>query len=220
VDDRWRLPFLLAAGAGVWAGVLVASADAAYLSSALLVNGTLLASVGLYLARPVAAHAGGALVCLGVAGHLGVAGVDLPEAYLAPVAAQLAFAGWGARRSWPLSSWVAYGPAVALLGGVALAERLTGGGGVHAVIAGAVGVGAPAAGGWRRLLGPLFLGTLLVVVLAVHESLSALAGVPTWAWLATAGAVLLGVGVALERSDATPADVGRRLVDVLAERYG
>ena len=58
------------------------------------------------------------------------------------------------------------------------------------------------------------------MVLAGHESLSALAGVPTWAWLASAGAVLLAVGVALERSDSTPADVGRRLVDVLGERYG
>ncbi|HYX44088.1 MAG TPA: hypothetical protein VE760_03525 [Acidimicrobiales bacterium] len=77
-----------------------------------------------------------------------------------------------------------------------------------------------AAVGWRRLLAPLLLGTLLVVVLAVHESLSALAGVPTWAWLATAGAVLLCTGVALERSDATPAEVGHRLVDVLSERYG
>jgi hypothetical protein len=160
------------------------------------------------------------VVCLGLAGHLAVAGIHLPEAYLAPAAAQLAFAGWQARRSWPLSSWVAYGPSVALLGGVALVERLTGGGGEHAVMAGMVGVVAVAAGGWRRLLGPLFLGTLLVTVLAVHESLSALTGVPTWAWLGTAGAVLLGVGVALERSDATPADVGRRLVDVLSERYG
>ena len=220
VDERWRLPFLVAAGTGVWTGVLLASGDAAYLSSALLVSGTLLGSAGLYAARPVATHAGGAVVCLGLAGHLGVAGVDLPEAYLAPVAAQLAFAGWQARRSWPLSSWVAYGPAVALLGGVALAERLTGGGGLHAVIAGAVGVGGVAAGGWRRLLAPLFLGTVIVVVLALHESLSALAGVPTWAWLGTAGAVLLSVGIALERSDSTPTEVGRRLVDVLAERYG
>ena len=220
VDERWRLPFLVAAGAGVWTGVLLAAGDAASFSSALLVSGTLLASAGLYTGRAVAAHAGGAVVCAGLAGHLGVAGIELPEAYLAPVAAQLAFAGWQARRSWPLSSWVAYGPAVALLGGVALVERLTGGAGEHAVVAGAVGVAAVAAGGWRRLLAPLFLGTVLVVVLAVHESLSALAGVPTWAWLASAGAVLLSVGVALERSDSSPAEVGRRLVDVLAERYG
>ncbi|HWC12843.1 MAG TPA: hypothetical protein VG455_16665, partial [Acidimicrobiales bacterium] len=220
VDARWRLPFLVAAGAGVWVGVLAASADVAHLSSALLVAGTLLASLGLTLARPVAAHAGGAVVCVGLAAHLGVVGVELPEAYLAPVAAQLALGGWQTRRSWPLSSWVAYGPAIVLLGGVALVERLTGGGGEHGVIAGAVGVVAVAAGGWRRLLAPLFLGTLLIAVLAVRESLWALAGVPTWAWLGTAGALLLAVGVALERSDSTPAEVGSRLVDVLSERYG
>jgi hypothetical protein len=54
----------------------------------------------------------------------------------------------------------------------------------------------------------------------VHESLGALAGVPTWAWLSAGGSVLLGIGVALERSDTSPVEAGRRLVDVVGERFG
>ncbi|MDP9440709.1 MAG: hypothetical protein M3P34_00695, partial [Actinomycetota bacterium] len=65
----------------------------------------------------------------------------------------------------------------------------------------------------------LFLGTGLVAVATVIESLNTLAGVPTWAWLALGGVTLLGTGVALERSDASPAEAGRRLVDVLGERF-
>ncbi|MDP9387946.1 MAG: hypothetical protein M3Q48_08440, partial [Actinomycetota bacterium] len=89
----------------------------------------------------------------------------------------------------------------------------------HALLAGAVGVVAVAAGGWRRLAGPLFLGTALVVSVTLVESLGALAGVPTWGWLAAGGLLLLSVGVLLERADASPVDAGRRLVDVIAERF-
>ena len=73
---------------------------------------------------------------------------------VAPVAAHLVVAGWQGRRNRTLSSWTAYGPAVALLGGAALAERLDGGPAWHALVAGAVGVAAVAVGGWRRLAGP------------------------------------------------------------------
>jgi hypothetical protein len=64
------------------------------------------------------------------------------------------------------------------------------------------------------------VGTGLLVAVTVHESLGALAGVPTWAWLSAGGALLLGVGVGLERHDTSPVEAGRRLVDVVAERFG
>jgi hypothetical protein len=54
---------------------------------------------------------------------------------------------------------------------------------------------------------------------AVLESLHHLAGVPTWAWLALGGTVLLSTGVALERSDVSPVTAGRRLVDVIADQF-
>jgi hypothetical protein len=82
-----------------------------------------------------------------------------------------------------------------------------------------VGVAAVVAGGGRRLAGPLFLGTTLLVAVTAYESLGALAGVPTWSWLALGGAVLVGAGVALERGDTSPVEAGRRVVDVVAERF-
>ncbi|MDP8975725.1 MAG: hypothetical protein M3N28_05030 [Actinomycetota bacterium] len=108
---------------------------------------------------------------------------------------------------------------LALLGGSAFAERLAGGTGWHALVAGAVGVAAVAVGGWRRLAGPLMLGTGLVAAVTVVESLPALAGVPTWGWLATGGTFLLLTGLALERSETSPIVAGRRLVEVIGERF-
>ena len=78
---------------------------------------------------------------------------------------------------------------------------------------------AMVAGGWRRLAGPLVLGTALVVTVTIVESLPALAGVPTWGWLATGGTFLLLSGLALECTETSPVQVGRRLVDVIDERF-
>jgi len=118
-----------------------------------------------------------------------------------------------------VSSWSAYVPSVALLGGLALIERLAGGAGWHGLVAGAVGLTAVALGGGRRLAGPMVVGTGLLVVVT-FTSLGALAGVPTWAWLSLGGTILLGIGVALERSDTSPVEASRRIIDVVAERFG
>ncbi len=224
VEDPWRSPFLAAAGAGLGLGAVAAGGDPATLSSVILIAGGLLVAAGLVSRRALAGHAGGVLIALGIGGHLVTAGVAAPEPYVVPVAAQLVVAGAQARRRRdgsrpPVSSWVAYGPAIALLGGVALAERLGGGPGWHALVAGAVGVTGVVAGGAWRLAGPLVLGTGLLVAVTLHESLTALAGVPTWAWLAAGGSFLLVMGVALERSDTSPVEAGRRVVDVLSERF-
>jgi hypothetical protein len=225
VEDPWRPPFFAAAGAGLGLGAVAASGDPATFSSVILIAGGLLAAAGLVSRRALAGHAGGILIALGIGGHLLTAGVAAPEPYVVPLAAQLVVAGAQARRggrggSRPaVSSWVAYGPAIALLGGVAVAERLGGGPGWHALVAGAVGVAAVVAGGAWRLAGPLVLGTGLLVAVTLHESLTALAGVPTWAWLAAGGSFLLVMGVALERSDTSPVEAGRRVVDVLSERF-
>ena len=96
---------------------------------------------------------------------------------------------------------------------------MVGGPGWHALVAGAVGIVAVAAGGWGRTAGPLVTGTAILVALTVHESLGTLAGVPTWAWLAAGGTVLLATGIALERTDTSPIEAGRRVVDVLAENF-
>src|SRR4029077_5810461 len=114
---------------------------------------------------------GGAMVIIGTWTHLATAGVQPTEAYVLPVSLHLVLAGARARQRRPLSSWVAYCPAIGLLGVAALDERLAGGSAWHAVVAGGVGVAAVAAGGWRRLSGPLVLGTALLVAVTMHETL-------------------------------------------------
>jgi hypothetical protein len=145
--------------------------------------------------------------------------VEVFDAYLAPVALALVVAGGLARRSNRVSSWVAYSPAIVLLGGSALYERVVGGGGIHAIVAGAVALVAVIAGGSRRLAAPLLLGTALLVGITAHESLAVTRQVPTWGWLALGGAALVGAGIAMERRDTGPMETGRRLVDVVGTRF-
>ena len=221
VDGRWQLPFTVAAATGLALGLAATSDDPATFATALLVVGGLAIGSGLFSGRPWLAYAGAAVTTAGIWSHLGLNDVAAAEPYLLPVCAILLVAGWHARHACTprLSSWIAYAPPVALLGGAALAERLAGGAGWHAVVAGIVGAAAVIAGGWGRLAGPLVAGTALLVALTISESLSALAGVPTWAWLVGGGAVLLAAGIALERSDTSPVEAGRRLVDVVGESF-
>jgi hypothetical protein len=79
VDDRWRLPFAVAAGSALGLGVLLAAVDADALASALMVAGGVLIAAGLVLGRPLVSHGGGALVTLGLAGHLALADVAATE---------------------------------------------------------------------------------------------------------------------------------------------
>lgn len=213
VDDEWRQPFFVAAGVAALIGLPLAGGDPVAFADALIVTG------GIVAKQESVAHLGGAVVTLGVIGHLSAANVVATEPYVFPVALHLALAGYVRRRVVATSSWLAYVPSIVLLGGSALAERLSGGAEWHALAAAVVGTGAVAIGGWQRLAGPLLMGTGLLVAITAHESLGALAGVPTWTWLAVAGTTLLGTGVALEHSDTSPVDAGRRLVDVIGERF-
>lgn len=220
----WRLPFVAAAAVGLTIGVPMTAEDPARFAEALMLAGGMAVGAGLVTRNGMVGHAGGAVATVGLALHLAVDRVTASEAFVAPVALQLVVAGWQLRRrpaggDGRTSSWVAYGPAIGLLGAAALAERLARGEAWHGLVAGAVGVAAVAVGGWHRLAGPLFLGTGLAVAATVIESLNTLAGVPTWAWLALGGVTLLGVGVVLERSDTSPTEAGRRLVDVVGERF-
>jgi hypothetical protein len=219
VDGRWRLPFVVAAGAGLFFGAGLAWGHDEALSDCLLVAGALGIVAGVATRETPMGHVGGAVLTGGIWGHLALAGVTAPEPYLAPVAVQLLVAGGQLRRTHALSSWIAYVPSIVLLGGTAFFERARDGGGEHALVAGAVGVTAVAIGGWRRLAGPMVAGTALVGLVSLRESLWALAGVPTWAWLGLGGAVLLAIAIMLERSDASPGEAGRRVVEVLAERF-
>lgn len=220
VDERWRPPLAVAAGAGLFLGPGLAMGDPQALTDSLLVAGGLGVVAGIAARETPMGHVGGVVLTAGIYGQLLRAGITAPEAYVAPIATQLAVAGGQLRRLHRLPSWVAYGPSILLLGGTAFLVRTAGdGAGGHALVAGAVGVGAVIVGGWRRLSGPLLAGTALLGAVGLRESLWALAGVPTWAWLGLGGTLLLGVAVLIERTDTSPVETGRRVVEVLTESF-
>jgi hypothetical protein len=208
-----------AAGVGVaMAGAVQLASDPVSLAYVLLAAGALTVAGGLAVEREEVQLLGAVLGTLAAWMRLGAADVHATEPYLVPVAALLLVAG-ARSLARGASSWVACGPAIGLLGGAALSERLGGGSGWHAVAAGTVGVVSVVVGGQRRLVAPLVLGTALLVALSAYETLAITARLDTWTWLALGGGSLLAAGVAMERREIGPLETGRRLVDVVAERY-
>jgi hypothetical protein len=223
-DERARAGWgsaLLATTATSGLGALALTAPSpADLATVVIVLGTIGVMLGAAHRQSPLTAAGLVVATAGVWLHLDAANVTALDAYAAPVAVALVIAGvWAERGDRTVSSWVTYAPAVALAGGSALAERIAGGHGIHALAAGAVGVAAVMAGGSRRLIGPLATGTALIVALTAHESLGVSRQVPTWAWLAAGGAALVATGLWLERRETGPLEAGRRVVDVVTERF-
>lgn len=243
LPDRWAVPAALSGTIAGVAGFLVGSEDPGATSVNLLMFGVGLLMVGIATDDLRWLAAGCGTTTVGFWWQLGLHEVTWSEPYVAPAALALWVVGYATRRGESsrgtsadtqllhprrrpggtgtiVSTWLAYAPAVALLGGAALLERLTdGSSGWHGVIAGAVGIAAVAVGGLWRQAGPLFTGTALVVAITAHETLDASAQVPTWAWLAAGGATLLGLGILLERRGTGPLETGRRLVDIVSERF-
>ena len=219
VDRRWSLPVRRRrACVAAVAGLGLAAHDATAFADAVMITSGIGLAVSVERGRLDGVLLSSLAMTAGIWLRLADADVTASEPYLAPVALLLIGAGLRA-RSIGTSSWIAYGPVVTIFGGAALAERMTGGAGWHAVVAGTVGVLAVAAGGYRKLAAPLFLGTGLLVILVGYETLAITAALPTWTWLAAGGTALLGAGVAMERKDLCPIETGKRLVDVVDEKF-
>ena len=199
-------------------GVLMASGDLATLAPALIVAGISLAFGAAAARNQWLGIAAFATIGVGVAGQLAEWQVDWVEPYLVfPAVAALAI-GHRYHRAGG-SSWVAYTPVIVIFSYVSMAARFTGGSAWHTVIAGAVAVFAIIAGGYRRLAGPLLTGSAILAIVAIYESLGPSSRVPTWAWLALGGTILLGAGMALERTDTTPLERGQQLRRIIATQY-
>ncbi|MEM7286816.1 MAG: hypothetical protein AAF480_10735, partial [Actinomycetota bacterium] len=216
--DRLDVPVVALVGAAALSSLVHASTDAGSMSTTLLILGA--AGIGVAAAfRSTAGFVGSAAVAsVGFWARLDLLEVTWSEPFLAPAALVLVVLG-AVTPSERLGSWWTHGAATGLLGGAALLERIAGGHGGHGLIAGSVAVVAIALGASARLIGPLAIGTALIVGVAGHEALAYTASVPTWAWLAGAGAVLLACAVLVERSATSPIEGGRRLVETVRAGY-
>jgi hypothetical protein len=113
--------------------------------------------------------------------------------------AAMLLVGVGIRRWQSVSTWLAYGPGLALLSAWVSAVDT----GRHAdwsAMAGLlIGITAIAVGGWKRMAAPLVIGTALLTTTVVIASGSQLASLPGWSWLVVGGVALLGLAAAIER---------------------
>lgn len=213
-----ELPLGVAALTASVAGLGLAFDRPAMFAIALLAVGASLMFSALALRDPLIGVSGYVVTGLGVSLQLAVWNVMWLEPYLVfPAVAALAVGYHFHRRGG--SSWAAYAPTIALLSYVSIVERFNGGPAWHAVIAGGIGIVSIIAGGYRKLVGPLVTGTAVLAIVVGYESLGPAALVPTWAWLATGGVILLAAGVALERSDTTPLERGQQIRSVVATQF-
>ncbi|MGA5300438.1 SCO7613 C-terminal domain-containing membrane protein [Nucisporomicrobium flavum] len=127
--------------------------------------------------------------------------VAVVEAYTIPAAAVALLAGWlGRRNRAGLSSWTAYGPALAAALLPTLASVLTGEGEpLRRLLLGVAALGVVLAGAHARLQAPVVAGGSVLTLVALHEAALVWDLLPRWIPLAAAGLLLLGLATTLER---------------------
>jgi len=184
---------------------------------ALVGIGLLLVAVGVARRLVLVGHLGGVVTIVGVWLLLSIHEVVAVDLWLLPVAAQLAVLGWQARRRGPVSSWITDVPPLLLVAIPAIAERLADGPGYHGVLAGALALVAIIHGGVTGRGGPLVSGIAVVLAVVVVETVAYAALVPTWAWFAIAGVVLLGAAVLIERQGMSAGRAVDRLKDLVRD---
>jgi hypothetical protein len=171
--------------------------------TALAISGLLCVAVSARDDRRPALWLGVALCEAALCVWLFAAGVIAPEAYALPVAAAWIACGWyRARRLQRLSSWVTYGPGLALLLLPSLIAVWHDPGWIRALWLGLLATAVTLIGGRARLQAPLLIGAAVTAIDAGHELAPDLLrlghAVPTWAPIAATGAVLLWAGATYE----------------------
>ena len=224
VLDRRFLPLLTAGATATSLAVLSGTAASpVFTSIAVTMFGAQLALAGATWRGPAAALPGSIVSVIGLVSMwwttgtnawaiaaiapYGATGVDLAVGVLA---AALLTAGWGVRRAQPVTSWLAYGPGLALVGTWLLASQLEPGTDWATLGALAIGVVSIGIGGWRRLGAPLVAGTIMIAGTVLLSAGARLAAAPTWTWIALGGTGLLVLAAVIERSERPLLPIGRR----------
>jgi hypothetical protein len=123
------------------------------------------------------------------------------EVYTLPAAAVALLAGLLALRSRPaLSSWTAYGPALAAALLPTLASVLVGSDHpLRRLLLGVAALAVVLAGAYARLQAPVVVGGIVLALVALHELVLVWDLLPRWIPLATGGLLLVGLAMTLER---------------------
>jgi Predicted membrane protein (DUF2157) len=204
---RPRQALVLEAGTGPVVVLAVAMAvrlgDPGPVAIVLAVAGALCLGMALRPGRAALLWIGLALEEAALCVWLAAGGVHAPEPYTAPAAVMVIAAGWQRSRRPPqASSWLCYGPGVALLLLPSLVEVWLEHGWIRPLVLGVAAVLVMLAGARARLAAPLLVGAGVAVLDAGHElapAVSRLAAmVPHWVPIAMAGLVLLFVGATYE----------------------
>jgi hypothetical protein len=194
--------------AGQVVGVLLAVPDERRLAVALTVAVPALLLAGVRRHRPAEPHstgngylwAGTATALAATWAWLSVADVTLLEAYTLPAAAVALAAGASTRRRRPRpSSWLAFGPGLAVALLPSLAAAVGGGGSARPLLLTGAALLVVLAGARTRLQAPLVLGGGTLVVLGLDALGPVAAQLPRWVTIGAAGLLLLWLGATAER---------------------
>jgi hypothetical protein len=113
--------------------------------------------------------------------------------------AALLLLGIGLRRWQRVTTWLAYGPGLALVLTWTATVQITRSADWATMAGLVIGVTAIAIGGWRRMAAPLVMGSASLMTTVVIASTSQLASLPGWSWLVVGGMALLGMAALIER---------------------
>jgi hypothetical protein len=132
---------------------------------------------------------------------MAAAHVTTPEVYALPTAAVALLAGGLARRTRPaLSSWTAYGPALAAALLPSLASVLAADGQyLRRLLLGLAALAVVVAGANARLRAPVIVGGAVLSLVALHEMGRVWDLIPRWIPLAAGGLLLVLLAMTLER---------------------
>jgi hypothetical protein len=131
------------------------------------------------------------------------AGVGVPEAYTMPAAVIVLVLGWRrSARDRQVSSWLAYGPGLALLLLPSLAVTWPNPGWIRPLLLGLTATSLALAGARWRKQAPLLAGIVVAVLDAGRELVPAVLalvhGLPGWIPIAVLGTVMLWAGATYE----------------------
>jgi len=186
--------------AGLVVGVLLAAGEERWLAGALTAAVPTLLVAALRPARRAYLWCGAAVAMAATWTWLDVANVALLEAYTLPAAAVALVAGAVARRGRTrLSSWLTFGPGLALALLPSLSLVIDQGGAARPLLLTGGALLVVLAGARSRLQAPLVLGAVTLVGLGVDAVAPVAAQLPRWVTIGAAGLLLLWLGATAER---------------------